>query len=210
MTVTADADPKVLLQHHQNQLANAIAALIDPRPETHNGDTIWTDSIYTELRAAVHGARAGSQTGGPAQSQPPLWIDGMDLLAVIDDTTKRWVRRGHGPEHPTVNRLRYIDGRKWRPQDTPVMADIAAQIGRWVTAYRKLVDDKPLTLPNPCPNCQNTHAYRWQDGERIRTPALHVTPDRCVCQACRTEWPAAHYGLLARQLGYQPLPGVLT
>lgn len=202
-------DERTLPQARKN-LENAVASLIDPRPERHDNRTVWVGSVYTELRAAIYGHRAGSARQ-PAEPQPPLWIDGVVLGNEIDSTVTRWVRNGRGPSPwPTVNRLRLLLMRKWRPQDTDTITEITEQITGWVKRYAALTDRKPLTLPNPCPKCGKSFAYRQQDGEQLRVPALHVTLERCVCMACHITWPAERFGLLARELGYDPLPGVLT
>jgi hypothetical protein len=190
-------------------LDKAVASLIDPRPTTHEGRVVWMDSVYTELRDAIHGHKAGSSRS-PSEPQPPLWIDGVDLANDIDSEVRRWERNGTGHQHPTVNRLRHINARKWRPQDVDIITRTTVAVEGWVKRYSVLVDQKPLTLPNPCPECGKKWAYRRQDNERVRVPALQVTPEKCVCQACRIEWPADRFGLLARELGYDPLPGVIA
>jgi hypothetical protein len=190
------------------QLENAITALIDPRPTTIANNVIWIDSIYTELRHAIHGHRAGS-TRQPSEPQPPLWIDGLDLCRDIDDQAKAWEPNPAGFEHHTVNRLRALLERSWRPQDTGTIENIARGVNVFVRRYTTLTETKAKTLPNPCPRCNQKWAYRVLDGERLRQPSLQVTTEECRCLACGANWPAREFRFLAeRLLGYAPPEGV--
>lgn len=198
MLMTTD---ETTLPAARRAFAAAVAALINPHPDR--------DSVYLELRHAIHGHRAGSTTGRVAQSQPPLWIDGVDLAHLIDTTVKTWERDGSGPTLPTINRLRRLNERTWRPQDTALVESMTGELLAWVKRYETLVNDKPLTLPNPCPRCDRKFAYRTIDGEQVRVAALQITLQRCVCMACHATWPPERYEWLSRLLGYEPLPGVL-
>ncbi len=190
-------------------LENAIASLIDPRPTSLAGNVVWINSVYTELNDAIT-SNSGSAGHHPPGPQTPCWLDGVILAEEIDTQTRKWVRRGHGPEHPTVNRLRYVVAHRWRPQDVQLVTDIAEQVTAWVKRYRTLVDDKPKSLPNPCPRCAQKWAYRQLDGERIRQPALQVTVEVCRCGACGAEWQPSQYAFLARMLGYARPDGVIA
>lgn len=202
------AQPEVTLPAAVRALDTATSAMVDPRPERHDRGTSWLDSVYTELRSAIHGHRAGGANHRTAEPQPPLWIDGVDLCREIDSTVKQWEPNAAGHHTPTVNRLHTLSGRKWRPQDVDTVTGYANDLRRWVQHYRTLVDQKPLTLPNPCPKCGAWFAHRSLDGERVRVAALQLTLERCVCNACRVEWPADRFPWLARLLGYEPLAGV--
>lgn len=206
-----------MAQHHIDErtlpaariaLENAVASLIDPRPTSTAGRVVWIDSIYTELCDAIR-SNSGSSRSVPGP-QTPCWLDGVALAAEINTQARKWVRRGNGPEAPTVNRLRYLLIHRYRPQDTAMVDDIAHQIGDWVHRYRVLVDDKPKSLPNPCPRCGQKWAYRWMDGEKVRQAALQVTIEVCRCTACHAEWQPSQYAFLARVLGYAQPEGVIA
>lgn len=188
--------PQALQTFHR-----ATSTLIDPHPNR--------PSIYAELREAIHGHRAG-RSGQPAQSQPPLWIDGVDLATLIDNTVRQWhPTNPPGSSYPTVNRLRALADRPHRPQDVDLLQTRADELTGWVNRYNTLVNDKPLTLPNPCPRCDHKFTYRTVDGEQVRVPTLQITLQRCVCLHCHASWPPDKYEWLSRLLGYDPLPGVL-
>jgi hypothetical protein len=193
----------------KRQLENATAALIDPRPTTHDGDVIWIDSIYKELRQAIHGHRAGS-TRQPSEPQPPLWIDGLDLCRDIDDQVKRWERNPSGPEHHTVNRLRAIVTRSWRPQDTRRIEEIANSVAGFVRRYTELTDDDKRRIEKPCPRCEQEWSYRTLDGERIRERALLLTSEACHCRSCGARWTSKEFTFLARLLGCPTPEGVVS
>lgn len=193
----------------KRQFATAVTALLDPRPAAFRDRTVWIDPVYLELRKAIYGTKQGT-SGRVAQSSPPLWVDGVDLLTTIDSTVKGWERHGGGPSpYATVNRLRAMLTRGWRPQDATAVIVMADTVTGWTGHYYALTEPKPKHLPNPCPHCSSHHAYRKVDGERVRVPALQVTTERCICLVCRKQWPAAMFGLLAAQLGYAPPAGVI-
>lgn len=193
-----------------NDLHDAIAALIDPRPIMDGNRTLWNDSIYIELRKAIYGHRAGV-TRQPSEPQPPVWIDGLDLLVVIDNQTAKWQRNGIGPRHITVNRLHHIADRKWRPQDSDLITDIATRIKSWIKTYETLTaEERPKSLPNPCPRCSEKWSWRTVDGERVKQPALQVTTERCICLSCGATWAPSQFAFLARMLGYQKPEGVVV
>lgn len=195
----------------KQRLSNAISSLIDRRPHLlDNGATTWLDSRYTELREAIHGHHIG-QTGRNSEPQPPVWIDGIDLISEIDRTVGEW--EPSRPEHRqylTVSRLEVIEAKTYRPQDAQELNARAADVERWVHRYQILCDPKPKSVAAACPACGKKTVYRESAGEQVRQPALQITVNGCVCQACRTTWEPKQFVFLAtRLLGYGLPEGVL-
>jgi hypothetical protein len=208
----------------KQRLSDAISKLIDPKPETRHledgGIKIeWLDSCYTQLVEAVPGERR--HRAGVSASTPPLWIDASDLRHLIDQAVTGW--EPHWPiplptvwewayedDWPTVQRLKLLEKRRFRPQDTHLIDSYTNSLLGWCDKIRDLLTDAPkCTLPNPCPACGVGVVYREYAGEQVRRPALQISAEGCTCQHCRYTWSPSHFSLLAATLGY-PLPeGVL-
>jgi hypothetical protein len=179
-----------------NALHDAITALTHPRPHHLNGHVVWLASRYDDLRDAldITGSRAGS---GDGSAKAPCWVDALKLLIQVDTRTAQW-----DASQTTPDRLHHIHHHPWRPQDCEYMTLITNDIHRFVIAIDDLFAVKPIYLPNPCPQCGHTHAYRLADtGERIRTPALAITVEKAICQQCHTVWTSDKFEFLGRLLG---------
>lgn len=203
----------------RNKLSNAISALIDPKPTHRQLDDgtnriEWMDSLYDQLSDAVPGGQ-GNASRVP-QSSPPMCIDAVDLMRKIEAATAEWEPR---PEIDisintppiAVIRLQAVERRMWRPQDTTLVEQIAAEIESWCTEIRSLLDPaKRWTLPNPCPACDTAIVYRRNSAnETVRQPALQIGPTGCVCQNCHHTWAPEYFQHLAQVLGYELPSGVL-
>lgn len=214
---TATTNDEHHLPQARNDLNHAIRALINPQPAYTSSGTVWLDSLYLQLQAAIPGEK--QHRSGVARSQPPAWIDAIDTLRDIDRTVTTWEPRWPAipgdltgdPEPPTVLRLRIIRDRTWRPQDTGEVKKIAAKIRSWVDRITTLLaDDHVKHISAPCPACGKQTVYRKDSaGELVRQPALQITTMGCVCQACRASWSPDLYMHLARVLGYDLPAGVL-
>lgn len=196
----------------RRKLGNAISALIDPKPTNRNHDDgtsriEWVESLYDQLTDAIPGSQ-GNATRVP-QSSPPMCIDAVDIMRDINTQTAMWEPRPDidiTRDTPiAVIRLQTIDKRKWRPQDTPLVDDIATAIDDWCERIRALLNPtRRWTLPNPCPACDTAVVYRRNSsGETVRQPALQIGPNGCECQHCHHTWEPGHFMHLARVLGYE-------
>jgi len=199
----------------------AIHQLVDPQPQTTPDNTIhWTDSWYMQLQDSIPGQK--QQRSGISQSQPPLWTDAIDQLKVIDSRVAEWepnwpiplpslLEFAYAPEPPTVLRLRLINRRCWRPQDTHKIHEHTNTILAWVDRIKDLLNPKPRWhLPNPCPSCGTATVYRRDSGgENVRQPALQIGEHGCTCGSCGQIWQPEYFAHLARVLGYQLENGIL-
>jgi acetyl esterase/lipase len=121
-----------------------------------------------------------------------VWADALDLRIEIDDTVKGWEPGGAS----TPAGLRQLTGRRYRPQDTRTLEEIAGTVESWAVAIRSLLDPQRVKhVSAPCPACGATHVYRRDSaGERVRVPALQIVVETgCTCQACRHTWAPQHY-----------------
>jgi hypothetical protein len=198
------------LQPARQALQDAISDLIDPRPEPSDQGTQWLDSRYHDLRDALTSQRIGSRS--KPQSQPPAWLDAIDLLKTIDQRARElepsWPI-SECDEYPTIQRLRQLDARKWRPQDVQEIDTITGDLNKYAVDIDKLFSNPPKYLPDPCPRCRNTHARRLDDeGKPTRIPALAITDDGCTCNVCKEYWPPERLMFLGRVLGYR-IEGVI-
>ena len=187
-------------------LAEAIAAMIDPRTEYLDGRARHRGSVYQELREAVYGHHASTCPTRSSSPASPAWLDGIDLASTIDSAVAAWEPNDDGKsgEWSTVNRLRRIATRSWRPQDVDVVNEYTANLVVWVKRYTTLTEPKPKHLPAPCPRCGVATVYRRQDGENVRGPALKLTVSGCECVGCGAYWPSDKFVFLSRLLGYLP------
>lgn len=199
----------------------AIHQLCNPQPQnTPDGGISWTDAWYIQLLDSVPGQK--QQRSGVSQSQPPLWTDAIDQLKAIDTKVAEWepnwpiplpslLEFAYDPEPPTVLRLRLINRRCWRPQDTKTVTTHTNQILAWVERIQDLLNPKPhWHLPNPCPACNTAIVYRKDSaGENIRQPALHIDKHGCTCLNCGHTWAPEYFQHLANVLGYKLPAGVL-
>ncbi|POY15208.1 hypothetical protein C3472_19820 [Mycobacterium kansasii] len=198
-----------------------MASLVDPKPETLDGQLVWTDSLYVQLVDSVPGSKR--ERSGAARSQPPAWIDAFDTLQTIDRKTAEWEPAwptipgdlSDDPPSPTVLRLRALVARKWRPQDVEAITKITAEIEKWLDSIKALFNQEPVRALwaakgggfAHCPACDATITKK-QDraGEWVQYPALQVGTDGTTrCGACKTSWGPENALFVCRMLGY-PLP----
>lgn len=199
----------------RQELSNAISALIDPKPEHHQGTTHWRDSLYDQLTDEIPGGQ-GNASRVP-QSSPPLCIDATELKHEIDTTVSTWEPRppidanNPTPPHITIIRLQTLEKRGWRPQDTHTITQITNNLQTWANGIKNLLNPQPRWhLPNPCPACAVAVVYRKNSAaETVRQPALQIGPAGCKCQNCHHEWAPEYFQHLANVLGYQLPAGVL-
>jgi hypothetical protein len=147
----------------------------------------------------------------------PGWLDAFQLRDEIDQALAIWQPAYTGVP-PTIGRLKCLQARPWRPQDTHQISQITTAILEWTADIDALLDPEPVVFlmaphssePAACTNCGTRRVYRIDSaGERVRQPALKVTKDGCRCQNCHASWEPGQLRLLAAALGY-PLPaGVL-
>ncbi len=193
------------LQPALTDLTHAIHQLTAPIPDYTDGQLRYTDSLYQQLTNAVPGQFLG-RTGTP-RSQPPLWIDAVDLLARIDTQTRTWCPEGND----TPQRLQTLTGRPWRPQDVNLLTTYSQQIRAWTKTITNLLTDQHTKhIPAPCPACNTTTIHRPDNaGDIVRQPALQITTHGCECQNCHTTWGPEKFLFLARLLGFDMPAGVL-
>jgi hypothetical protein len=208
MALETPATPDGQLQPARQALADAISDLVDPRPQYTDQGLQWLDSRYHELREALTSQRLGSSH--QHQSQAPAWVDAIDLLKDIDHKTRGWEPDwpiNDCDEYPTIQRLRQIDARKWRPQDVTTINTITNDIARYNIRINELLEPaRIIYLANPCPHCHKTETHRTPKGETepIRVAALQITSDTDIqanCNHCHSHWPKAELQFLGRLLG---------
>lgn len=168
-----------------------------------DGTCRWQASVYVRIRTAL--------TGRPAyrtalqQSRPPCNTAVLALLVDVDTTVGSWEPNGKS----TVDRLRLLAGRGWRPQDCALIDGYSDQLERWAVSAAELLTESPrVFLREPCPRCGERFAYRHDSAgdEMVRVRALRVSETGCKCQACGAFWAPDRFEWLARLLGCEPLP----
>jgi hypothetical protein len=191
-------------------LGDAIHRLTGQQSRFLDGKLLYTESRYMQLRDATAGEQVNSGGGGGSKSQPPVWLDAVDLLNEID-TAVEILQPAFTGVPPTIGRLRWIEARKWRPQDTGQIERITRAVAEWAHEIDALLDPpQRWTLPDPCPACNQTTAYRRDSGgERVRTAALQIDPTGCRCAACGAVWEPTKFEWLGKLLGREKPEGVI-
>lgn len=201
------------------KLRDGVSALTDPKLQIVDGRKEWAEPLYASLCDAVESVEGSGMFMGVAKSQPPIWTDAFDLRNKIDVRVKEWQRDPgvydgdltQPPTPETVRRLRILESLQWRPQDAKALEGYGSDLERWCEEIKHLLNPEPVkTVSAPCPACQKRWVYRKDSaGENVRQPALQLTAQGCVCQACRYEWGPQYFMHLAAVLEC-PLPeGVL-
>lgn len=206
MTAQPAHTPETNLPQAIRDLHNAISALIDPKPHHTDQGITWLDPLYHQLTEAV--GKPHNRTGIPSNQRPaPLWLDGWLELQNIDQTVRMWEPRSPNTDsdnHPTIYRLRLLEQRKYRPQDTQILFDRAREIRCWVDRIDDmLIKRRPVPLRGyACPSCgTKTTRRRDNTGTWVRVAALQVTERGATCQHCGEHWPPGRLLFLGRVLG---------
>lgn len=221
MTRTADTPNVPDSQSHENvsyvtaEFRDAIDDLTGRRTEfydTDGGKRLGVrDSRYQEIQDHLEGQQ-GSQSGGVARSMPPLWVDAVEWLRVVDAEVSHWVCDGGNIDTP--DRLQALYEMNWRPQDIGIVTGYTEMLVRWSKRADTLLDPDEthrFELMAPCPQCEVKTVYRPDSGgEYVRIAALSVTTEKCVCLNCDATWESQYFQLLAGALGCQALEGIVA
>lgn len=186
-------------------LEDAIHRLCGPQSKFIEGRLLYAPSRYMTLMDATAGEQVNTGNGAGSKSQPPCWLDAVDLISEIDTAVEVWQPAFTGVP-PTIGRLRWIEQRKWRPQDTHQIEQITRAVAAWSAEIDALLDPpRRWTLPSPCPACGTDIVHRRDNGgDMVRQPALQLGDDGCRCMKCRAHWPPEQYVFLARVIGSLP------
>jgi hypothetical protein len=198
--VTTTQDGPLLLA--RRRLDDAISALADPVPVAVDGCYRWSEPLYTQARRALAGERLwGRRVVG---SRLPCRADVLTWLIDVDTTVARWEPDGK----TTVERLRQLAARTFRPQDCGLIDGYRRLLERWALSAAELLAQHPaVSLELPCPHCSARFAYRRDStGETVRVWALRVSEAGCQCAACGTFWGPEMFTWLARLMGCPALP----
>ncbi len=187
----------------RRRLEDAVHAMCDPRPLRVGDGYRWRPALYLELRSGLTGQSARRRTL-QQRSRPPLRVEVLDLVVEIDRAVSSWTPDEKGS---TVERLRSVAARAWRPQDVPLLERYREELLRWTVAATELLTPTPrVGLPMPCPRCGARRTYRRNGaGESVQSRALEVAESGCRCLACRAFWPPSEFHWLARLLGCDPV-----
>lgn len=190
------------------ELADAIAALVEPKIEWLDGRVVTGPSLYEQIAASIAGAQ-GTGAGAAARSMPPLWVDAVDIINDIDTALTAWQIGLPGHEIGTArsgaaSRIADLARRPWRPQDVRTVAQITKALAGWAQDITLRLDPpKRIQLAEPCPQCDESTVYRTDSaGDTVRMAALQLDDDECVCLNCHTKWPEWQFRLLARALDW--------
>ena len=192
--------------------SDAIRALCAPQTTVLGGRTMVTVSRWWQLQGAKAGEQVNGGGGGGDKSQPPCWLDAIDLAVRVERGIESWGRRRNlwhpGSDCGTPGRLYVLEETLWRPQDCHALAALTKKLVEWTVAIDELLDPpRRWTLPAACPatGCGKAFVYRRDSGgDMVRQPALQIGPEGCVCGACHAKWPPDQFVWLAGLIGAVP------
>ena len=193
-----------------DRLYAAVAGLIDPIKEMHDGTIMSAPSLYEQLVGSIPTTKCEGMGRLQGRSAPPVWTDALDLRIEIDDKTREWQPDNRAATAP--GRLRALAAKQWRPQDTHDLDQIAHQAASWAVSVRSLLNPTSVKqLSAPCPACGAKSVLRRDSaGERVRVPALQIVTELgCTCLVCVHTWGPELYQHLARVLGFEAPAGVI-
>lgn len=202
----------------RQDLKHAIHQLTQPIPALINNKLHHAPALYMQLRDAIRGEQGTGYNGAP-QSQPPLWVEAIDLLNEIDTAVEIWQPQPAGVP-PTIGRLNALNTKTWRPQDVRNIQQITTACQQWAAKIENTLNPghvKHFRAPDgdgyaPCPQCGKATTYRTDpaDGEPKRVPTLQwVAETGTTCIVCRSSWDPFHTLWLGRVLGFELPEGVL-
>lgn len=173
--------------------------------------------LYLMLADALEGEQGGGYNGAP-QSQPCMWIDAADLLREIDMAVECWSPQPSGVP-VTIGRLRSLQARSWKPQETRNVHQIAEACELWAKQILTLLNPgsvKHFRAPDregfaPCPQCGKATTYRTDsDGDPKRVPVLQWTAEvGTQCIVCKAHWAPQMTLFVSQLLGFELPAGVL-
>lgn len=194
------------IQSARTRLARAVQRMTAPQSQRIDDVTRYAPSLYVQLTHDLAGTQGDNRT--PAKSLPPVWIDAMELINIIDTETHTWVPRPGN----TPRRLQMLAFATWRPQDTDRVNVIASRVDSWCEKITSLLDPESVKhISAPCPSCGRAKVFRRDSaGEMVQQPALKlVTNVGCMCQHCQAHWAPDKYLFLCKLLGFDLPEGVL-
>ena len=158
-----------------DRLYAAVAGLIDPLKEVHDGAVMAAPSLYQQLLGAIPTTMGHATVQTGRRSMPPVWTDALDSRVEIDDKTREWQ-----PSLPGRHHARQIapGGRQAvaTTRHTSDVEKIAGNVESWAVSVKSLLSPAAVKqLSAPCPACGATTAFRRDSaGERVRVPALQI------------------------------------
>ncbi|GGM55649.1 hypothetical protein GCM10012275_28480 [Longimycelium tulufanense] len=191
-----------------DEIRVSIGRLIEPGESVIEHDdgstaTYLVPSLLNQLRQAVYNGRDphGRRSSGVAA---PLNLDAVDLLQTVRsgawDMATRWDYRGI---IRIEDQLAHVQVEACRCAEPDTVSWVASTTAGWVKSIGGFLDPpRPLELVAPCPACGVRTVYRPDSsGEAVRVAALSLSPDGCICLACKYRWPQTHFRHLATVLG---------
>lgn len=185
------------------ELWGAVDGLTKPyrqRLERDGGATEWVQvgSLLEQLTEAVQSG-AGDSGPGVQGSRPPLDVACVSLLIEISDAVRDGCRGFDIKRRfDTAADLRQLASRLTREQDnTDEIAWWVEALRGWCSRIRATISsdpDRSWRLHGiPCPDCSTRYVHEWDDGQKLRRPAIHVIWSNGLvraiqCNACAATW----------------------
>jgi hypothetical protein len=115
----------------KRRLADGVHALADEQPVWDGRVCRWQPALYDRLRAHLVGVQGVRRVRAASSSRLPCSLPVLDLLVAIDTTSRRWTPE---EKRSTIERLRSLTHRGWRPMDVDAIEAIVDQLAMWTVA----------------------------------------------------------------------------
>lgn len=194
------------IQAARVKLKYAVDRLLEPRPAVYHDTTVFQPSLFTCLVSELGGGQGEDRS--PGKSQPPVWIDAMQLVVEIEHTAHKWCPKPGS----TTQRLQTLCWQSWRPQDTDRVRDMARSVDHWCESILSLLEPEARKfIDAPCPSCSKSKVWKKDGGgDVVQQPALKWTPAvGFECQSCKAHWSPEQTLFFSRLLGFELPEGVL-
>ena len=193
-------------------LRQAVDRLTAERTALINGQPVVAPRLVDQVADSIAG-RQGTGNHQAARSPPNVWVDAVDLLNDMDTALRIW-ERNLPPFHippaiapaTTVQRIRALADRRWRPQDTGRVQKLRLALVGWARDIDELLHPpRRMSLAGGLPGVQRNHGVPHRCGRRPRTragPAKSTLKRGCICLACKASWGPERFLFLCEVLGF--------
>lgn len=163
-------------------------------------------SLFDQLSLEPASGRRGS-AGAGSGSRSPVAMAALILWTEIRESLHTTLISITGTDAPALTpetKLELWVNHAARSTDDEVPERCLQAVNSWANAIQDLLNPTPnIEINGPCPNCNQTHAWTLNDGERIRNTALTATTAEAKCRSCHGEWPSTEFEQLATSISQE-------
>lgn len=143
-------------------------------------------SLVQQVQSDLFQTRTGSQPSTAFKSQPPIWLEGGQWIANVENTlTALAEATGNSNAAKTLTeRLGRADGHAYAPADTNALDAAVHGLQAAIQAAGALLTPPQFTIAAVCPACD----ARYFTRDDIRVDTLQARDNAITCHSCHTTW----------------------